>query len=226
MNYSEIRRIARETLKGNWGVSVLCTLVIFIITGVVAVLGKVSSLLEIALPVFVSLPIGYGMYNAFKKLHFEKDDQVLSNVFKIAFANQKSYLKMVGAGFLSTVIVCLGYILLIIPGVILSLAYALVPFIVVDNPELPIDDVLTRSRKMMKGHKWDLFILCWTFIGWFLLSILTFGIGFLFLTPYVTVSIVEFYSRVKKEFKLKTAPEVINEDTVVAEVSEEDIEVL
>ena len=53
--------------------------------------------------------------------------------------------------------------------------------------------------KMMDGHKMDLFLLILSFIGWFLLSILTLGIGLLWLIPYMYTSIAHFYEQLKAE---------------------------
>lgn len=226
MDYSKIRQKARETLHGNWGVSVLCTVIYIILVLCISVLGALNPILQLVLWVFVSIPIMFGLIYVFKKLHFEKDDNLLPNLFKISFADQKRYFRIIGAGVSSCVIIFLGSLLLIIPGIMLSLAYALVPFIVVDNPELPIDDVLTRSRKMMNGYKWKLFVLYLTFIGWIILSILTLGIGFIFLSPYMSVALAEFYAIVKKDFRKKTFATVLDEDTLVKPQSEDDAELL
>ena len=67
------------------------------------------------------------------------------------------------------------------------------PYILADNPEMSGLEAITASKNMMMGHKGRLFGLYLSFIGWFLLCILTGGIGFIFLAPWVRASITEFY---------------------------------
>lgn len=91
--------------------------------------------------------------------------------------------------------------LLLIPGLILGLAYTLVPFILHDHPELHPAGVLSESRMMMKGHKWELFLLMLSFFGWLLLAVFTFGIGLLWLTPYMSMTLVKFYEQRRAEYE-------------------------
>ena len=102
-------------------------------------------------------------------------------------------------GILQTIFIFLWSLLFIIPGIVKSYSYAMSYFIKIDHPELSASDCITASRKMMKGHKFDLFYLHLSFIGWFLLSIFTFGIGLLWLCPYVDVATAAFYNDLKAE---------------------------
>lgn len=95
----------------------------------------------------------------------------------------------------ATAVITLG-----IAGIIFSLAYALVPYILKDNPEMAPKEALYLSRMMMRGHKAELFVLMLTFIGWVLLGLLTCGIGYLWLSPYVNMSITHFYEDVKIDY--------------------------
>jgi uncharacterized membrane protein len=92
-------------------------------------------------------------------------------------------------------------ILLMIPGLILGLAYTLVPFILHDRPELNPISVLRESRMMMYGHKWELFLLILSFFGWLILALFTFGIGLLWLAPYMSMTIVKFYEQLRAEYE-------------------------
>ena len=60
-------------------------------------------------------------------------------------------------------------------------------------------EAITESRRMMNGNKWRLFCLCFSFIGWFILSIFTCGILLFWITPYMNASIAEFYRSLKNE---------------------------
>ena len=90
-------------------------------------------------------------------------------------------------------LIFLGILLLFVPGIILSYSYAMADFILLEDPNCSGSEALRRSRAMMRGHKWDLFMLHLSFIGWSLLAAFTGGIGNLFLTPYTTVATASFY---------------------------------
>lgn len=92
-------------------------------------------------------------------------------------------------------------LLFIIPGIVKSFSYAMTPYILEENPELSANEAIDRSRAMMKGHKFDLFWLYLSFIGWILLSILTLGIGLLWLAPYMQTATAAFYEDVKADYE-------------------------
>ena len=89
--------------------------------------------------------------------------------------------------------VSLWMILLIIPGLIMAYAYSMAVYVANDNPELSAMDAIKKSRELMRGHKWDLFVLDLSFIGWILLCCFTCGLGFFFLAPYIEMAHAEFY---------------------------------
>ena len=88
--------------------------------------------------------------------------------------------------------------LLIIPGFIAVFKYSMVNYILVDEPEIGALEAISKSKEMMDGHKLDLFILRLSFLGWILLGLLTFGILYIWLVPYMNVTTVKFYDSIKK----------------------------
>jgi len=97
------------------------------------------------------------------------------------------------------VYIFLWTLLLIIPGIIKTLSYGMTPYILKDNPELSGNAAIEKSMRMMDGHKMELFWLELSFIGWIILSVLTFGIGFVLLEPYLNTSLAHFYEDLKKQ---------------------------
>lgn len=95
--------------------------------------------------------------------------------------------------------------LLIIPGIIKSLSYALTPYILHDHAELQYNSAIERSMEMMDGHKMRLFLLYLSFIGWGILALFTCGLGFLWLTPYVNASLAAFYEDVRADYEANYA---------------------
>ena len=79
-----------------------------------------------------------------------------------------------------------------------ALAYDMAEFIMADNPDIDAQDAIHRSRVMMDGHKMKLFLMYLSFIGWGLLCLLTLGLGFLLLVPYIQTSLAVFYQDLKK----------------------------
>ena len=92
-------------------------------------------------------------------------------------------------------------LLLMIPGLILALAYTMVPYILHDHPELHPAGVLSESRMMMRGHKWELFLLILSFFGWMILCVFTLFIGYLWLAPYMQMTITKYYEQLRAEYE-------------------------
>ena len=93
--------------------------------------------------------------------------------------------------------VFLWMLLLIVPGIIAALGYSMTFYILADDPLIKPQDALKKSKSMMDGHKEKLFYLCLRFFLLAILCILTLGIGFLWLIPYVHVTMAKFYDDVK-----------------------------
>lgn len=88
--------------------------------------------------------------------------------------------------------------LTVVGGVIKRYSYALVPYILAENPTLKANDVITLSRKMMQGHKWELFKADMSFLGWDALDIFTIGLsGIFFSNPYKAAFYGEYYARIR-----------------------------
>ena len=198
---SEIRAAAREELHENWTNPVLATLIYFAISGIVSAIPIVGGLVNL----LVVVPISFGFSIAFLLFIRGQKDNVIENMF----GELKNYGRALGVPLLTTVFTFLWALLLIIPGIIKAYSYAMANFIAKDHPELGAYDCIKESMKVMDGHKWDLFLLDLSFIGWALLCILTLGIGFLWLQPYIMTSHAIFY----KELKAELYPEVEEETT-------------
>jgi uncharacterized membrane protein len=158
---------------------------------------KIMMVANVLLLFLVMVPLGIGYYQAFKVLFTDGDNKLTANCFRLSFGN---YFKNVAAYLLMCLFIFLWTLLLIIPGIIKALAYSMTPFILKDFPELSVNQAINLSQKMMKGHKFDYFWLGLSFIGWILLGLLTLGIGYIWLIPYMYTSYAAFYEEVKKEY--------------------------
>ena len=122
-----------------------------------------------------------------------------TNMGRIAFQN---YWHKVWGMFLMYIFIALWSLLFLIPGIIKMFSYAMTPYILEENPELTAGEAIDRSRAMMKGHKFDLFWLYLSFIGWFFLGFLTLGIGMLWISPYLETAQAAFYEEVKADYEI------------------------
>ena len=120
--------------------------------------------------------------------------------FKDAFSGFKvKYSRNIGTLLLVAIKVFLWTLLLVIPGIIKTYEYAIIPYILADEPAISSGDAFRKARELMKGNKWRLFKLEFSFIGWFALSFFTLGIGAFFLLPYVEAAKAEFYVELKNK---------------------------
>ena len=213
----EYKNAALAALKGNWAPFVVAVIIMmaimYVIMGPYLFVYQVSlGMNQIAIsPAFalaavavyilgmplLTMPLTLGFDYASNRLLVEGDNRAVGNLFRDSFGR---WGRKVWGMFLMNFFVSLWSFLLIIPGFIKYYAYALTPYILIDNPELSANQAINLSQKMMKGHKFDMFILHLSFIGWIFLSIFTFGIGLLWLLPYMMTAQAAFYQDVKKEY--------------------------
>jgi uncharacterized membrane protein len=151
--------------------------------------GLIVLMIVIALRIFIGYCLEVGGRRFFVRSAQHGDN---TKCFSFAFDGQ-NYMKIVQTMLLSKVFIFLWSLLLIIPGIIKSYAYRMVPYILADNPNIGVMKAITLSNEMTKGHKFDMFILDLSFIGWYFLGALALGIGVLFVMPYENATNAELY---------------------------------
>ena len=104
--------------------------------------------------------------------------------------------KLVLLSFLTGILIFLQSLLLIVPGIIAAFAYSQAVYILLDNPEKGVMQCLKESRQMMKGHKWELFRLDLSFLGWLLLSAIVMPAE-IWTTPYISTTKVLYYEKLR-----------------------------
>jgi len=100
-----------------------------------------------------------------------------------------------------TIAIALGFILLVIPGIILALMYSQIFFILADDPDIGIIEAFNLSEKMMRNNKWQLFMLNLEAFLYFFAGIFTLFIWWVWLLPRYSIAYAGFYEELKKEFK-------------------------
>jgi uncharacterized membrane protein len=205
----QIKKQALTSLKGQWGTVVLLTLLVFFITSGIPWLVEMllsggptnwffqdevpppASLASFLVAIFL-IPFSISVYWFYLSLvRFEAPQ--ITQVFTIS-NDAKAYFKLIGLAIVMGIFIFLWSLLFIIPGIIKAIAYSQTYFLMRDHPEYTILQAITESRKRMNGFKGEFFLLNLSFIGWGILALLTFGIGFLWLVPYVYASQATFYN--------------------------------
>lgn len=193
---SELKALAREQIKGKIGLLFVMFLIIFglfIVGSLVPILGNiVSGILGAAFTL--------GLTKVFLKV-VNGEEITVGNVF-YGFEDLWTAFK---AQFFMGLFIWLWTLLLIIPGIIKAYSYSMTFFILAENKGMPVLEAITLSRKMMDGHKMDLFVLFLSFIGWVFLVAITFGIAGIWVYPYFYAAMTNFYLSVKEDYASKIA---------------------
>lgn len=188
----ELMRMAKRSLKGNWGLAAGTFFVyILIISGIkfIPVIGSLALLI-------IGGPFALGI--VIFSLSIARDQKAEFDQLFQGFANFK---KALGTYLLMVLFVLLWMLLLFVPGIIAAISYSMTFYILADDPSIGAMEAIKKSKEMMYGHKWKFFCLGLRFIGWILLCCLTFGIGMFWLAPYMQVSAAKFYEDVKGDLR-------------------------
>ncbi len=178
-------------LNGGWGILdpgfwvFLATILTIVI---------IVAVLALALRVLLGFPAEVG-----GKRYFVKSSVFENGEGSIAYAfDRANYRNIVITMFAMKILNFFWYLLLIIPGIIKSYAYRMVPYILAENPGIEARRAIELSDQMTKGHKWDMFVLDLSFIGWYFLGLLAMGIGIIFVMPYELATKAELYQVLKR----------------------------
>lgn len=237
MKYAyDFRSIARDALKGRWGIAVIAGLLASLLGAIGAtgpqvklnitdngasinfmfgnqqvyssaggwvpelnafIVGGAIYMIVLALAMAAVLfVLGSVISLGYSRFNLELVDRQNEAQIGTLFGYFPHWKKAAIAKLLQSVYVVLWSLLFVIPGIMASYSYAMTPYILAENPEMAPREAIARSKEMMYGNRWRLFCLHFSFIGWAFLSMLTFGIGNLWLTPYQQASVAAFYREV------------------------------
>ena len=210
MQSSVYKQYALRMLSGKWGVSLLVVLVVMLIQAMITTRLDLSSRDPEILFSSVALlygatvllaPIELGKNWVF--LQVAKDEKPSFGLLLEGFGSLREYARAVTYYAIFYLGLNLLMLLLIVPGVWFYLTYRIVPFIMRDHPELSALQAMRESRRMMKGNKRTMLKFFASFIGWYALVLLTGGLAYIFVTPYLQTALSGLYLEIKVAYNAK-----------------------
>lgn len=200
MNRVEIKEkakgIVKEHLKDFWiGYGIILIISLVLSFGIEILFDKETTVYAVLTLVasFFTSTLSVGFYSYLLKMirneSFDRND---------IFAYIGKVLPIVAIILLVTIFTLLWSVLFIIPGIIAALSYSMVFLLYAEDQSSTAMDYLDQSKELMRGYKWDYFVFGLSFLGWILLSVLTFGILLIWVLPYYTVAEVLYYDELKQ----------------------------
>jgi uncharacterized membrane protein len=201
----EILKEAEFALSKKWGRAILVNLSYILIVILIALVEKIGLLImgsitrdiiQIAISLIITGPFVLGL-NKYHLATARRENPTYETMYDGFRDFKRAFITYI----LSGVYITLRLLLLIIPGIIATLNYTLVYFILLDDPTITSNEAILKSKKMMYGHRKQLFYMNLIFLGLIIASIFTLFIGLLWLLPYMYVSYSIFYEDVKKQYE-------------------------
>lgn len=184
----ELKRAAKNDLSGKWGIMIAICLVNTVIQYFLQNKDDISIWVMISGLIIVA-PVALSIAKIALNLSSGIEEPKLSQL-GYGF---KNIWKAIGLYIIIIISICVGILVFIVPGIIVGLMFGQALYVLADNPEIGIFDALEKSCSLTKGYKWEIFVLGLSFLGWMLVGVLTFGIGLLWVVPYMEVTNAELY---------------------------------
>ena len=189
MTRREIKAQARAQLGGKiFGNYWMIALLVMLIIG--ALEAAAGSIIPGLGALIVTGPLAYGACWLFLKQRRDGEKMNVGDVF-CGFTTDFGQNFLIGL--MTAIFTFLWGLLFVIPGIVKSYAYSMAYYIKADNPDYDWRECINASRELMRGHKWEKFVLDLSFLGWYIIGALLFGIGTLWVVPYHTAATTIFY---------------------------------
>ena len=193
MNRAELKMAAKQQIKGKIGILFVITLVIAVISGIASVvLGLIPVVGSLAATVIVTPAFALSVVRIY--LNVVKGNAPELND---AFTGFDDFWAAFKVTFLVGLFTFLWSLLFVIPGIIKSISYSMSMYVLAENKGKPALECIAESKKMTEGHKMELFVLALSFIGWAFVGAITFGIAYIWITPYMQATMTNAYNYLK-----------------------------
>ena len=210
MNRAELKSLAKQQIKGNIGMLFCISIIVAILSAVADfVLGLIPVVGSLAAAIVVTPAFALSIVRVYLNLAAGKKPEA-----KDSFTGFDDFWAAFKVNFFVGLYTFLWSLLFVIPGIVKSFSYSMSMYVLAENKGLSAHQCIEESKKMTEGHKMELFVLGLSFIGWFLLGSITFGIAYIWVLPYINATYVNAYNSLKP-VKADFAPAV--EETPVVE---------
>lgn len=208
MKISDIKKEAKNIFMPYYMYCFIIVLIYYAVFGVgnsfgalgiflSAMSGKNSSMqilmtISLTISLFVAVPMNVGLKRFF--LNLTRGEAEMKD---IVAHFKKGYDRAVGIMFMRILKILLWSIVFLVPGIYKAYEYAMIPYIIAENPTISTTDAFKASKRLMNGNKMQLFKLQLSFLGWYILAAIPLGAGLFFLMPYTNTAIALFYDDIK-----------------------------
>lgn len=190
MNLLDLMRESRAKLSPHWVIASLICVLYGLLVGVPSGLNTYGELLSFLL----AGPLQLGIAIYFLNILNDRPASI-ENLIE----GFKPLLKVILIYIIISIATAIGIVLLIIPGIIIALGFSMTYYILVENPELSIEESLKESWRLTNVYKMELFVLHLRFIPWYLLGLLCFGIGIFVVMPWHQLTLANYYNYLKQQ---------------------------
>jgi len=217
MDRASLKRNARDQLSKNIEALILCNFLFFCITSLSTIIQQLSSIPALfsqqqnssttaALPsglLFVTWPISIAIMLFTPALEVGLRHVYLKSADyqKPRFTEMFKHMDQFGNAFVTSLLAgiftILQFLLLIVPGIMAAYSYSMIYLVLAEHPKLSAMEAIKESKRIMRGHRWELFVLQISFIWWYLLILITFGLAAIYVSPYIAMAETNFYNKIK-----------------------------
>ena len=181
----QLKTWAKEQIKENIGILFVCSLIAGLIAGAASITGIGAILL--------APPLSIALIRIYLNLIRGTKPEVGH-----IFTGFDVFTQSVLLNLLMGIFIMLWSLLFYVPGIIKALSYSMSNYILAENPEMTWQQALDESKKMTEGHKMEIFVLELSFIPWILLTGITFGLAGIYVIPYMSATMANYYNELKK----------------------------
>ena len=193
MNRMELKANAKAQIKGKIGILFVISLVIAILSGIAgAILGFIPFVGPLASVIIVTPAFALSIYRVYLGVAAGGTPEVSD-----AFCGFDDFWSAFKVNFLVGLFTFLWSLLFVIPGIVKGLSYSMSMYILAENKGKSALECIHESQQMTYGHKADLFVLSLSFIGWYLLGSVTFGLAYIWVAPYMQATFANAYNSLK-----------------------------
>lgn len=207
MERAELKAKAKAQIKGKIGILFVITLIITVVSGLAGwILGMIPFIGSIAATVIVTPAFALSTIRVYLMVANNEKPEA-----KDAFCGFDDFWAAFKVTFLVGLFTFLWSLLFVIPGIVKSYSYSMAMYILAENKGKPALECIEESKEMTNGHKMELFVLNLSFIGWALLGVITFGIAYIWVIPYMQTTFTNAYHSLKPVVVAQPAQEPVEQ---------------